>query len=152
MTQVVNILDAVQARLKAAFPDREHVEDLTRTNFPRPSFYCRFDPPEVRDAGRWSLHIKQAVEVVCFEVLQNRSSLQCDLRLLLDTQQRVMELFSTGFLPVGDRALHLTAQAGELDSDAATVLLQLDYYDDRPPAGRVYDAMGDLQIAVNEEV
>lgn len=151
MITSMEVLDAVQEKLRQAFPDRGCVEDITRMNFKRPSFYCRFRPPVVEDASRHSLHIKQALEVVCFEQLNGGSSLYCDTRLLLDTQQRVLQLFSGGFLAVKDRALHSTVQAEELDSDAATVVLQLDYYDERPEDGRAYPLMGEVQVAIEKE-
>lgn len=151
MVKQTEIVDALQTRLHKKWPDTSIMENLVRIGFERPSLYLNVHPPEIIDAAYTLLKIQQRIDIVAFPPVDGES-LNSSLRELLTWQQSIIELFSTGFLPVGDRALHLTAQAGELDSDAATVLLQLDYYDDRPPVGREYDAMGDLQIAVNEEV
>ena len=47
---------------------------------------------------------------------------------------------------MGDRALHMTAKLGEVDSDAATVELAFDYLDARPETQQDYDRMRQVHL------
>ena len=132
MIEFEDILSAAQSQLALAFPRRPNVENLQVKDFDRPSFYFRWTASQVSDASRAALRVQRTLEIICFEALRDVNSQQSDLRALLDTQQMVFRLFSAGYLTVGDRALHMTAKLGEVDSDAATVELAFDYLDARP--------------------
>ena len=146
MIEFEDILSAAQSQLALAFPRRPNVENLQVKDFDRPSFYFRWTASQVSDASRAALRVQRTLEIICFEALRDVNSQQSDLRALLDTQQMVFRLFSAGYLTVGDRALHMTAKLGEVDSDAATVELAFDYLDARPETQQDYDRMRQVHL------
>lgn len=146
MIEFEDILSAAQSQLALAFPRRPNVENLQVKDFDRPSFYFRWTASQVSDASRAALRVQRTLEIICFEALRDVNSQQSDLRALLDTQQMVFRLFSAGYLAVGDRALHMTAKLGEVDSDAATVELAFDYLDARPETQQDYDRMRQVHL------
>ena len=146
MIEQYQILQAIQGLLHRQFPQIPILEDLAAADFPRPSFYLDPEPLALEDAGRQLLRVQWAIGLVYFPPVDGESQDAAMARLLAGSQA-MLALFGRGYLPVGDRALHLTASAGKPDRDAATVILQLDYLDRRPETEQAAPWMEQIHLA-----
>ena len=94
-------------------------------------FYLDPEPLTLEDAGRRLIRVRWAIGLIYFPPVDEESQ-DAAMEQLLTGSQAMLALFAQGYLTVGNRALHLTASAGKPDRDAAAVILQLDYLDQRP--------------------
>lgn len=131
MIEQYQILQAIQSMVHGRFPKIPILEDLTTADFPRPSFYLASEPLTLEDAGRRLIRVQWAIGLIYFPPVDEESQ-DAAMEQLLTGSQAMLALFAQGYLTVGNRALHLTASAGKPDRDAAAVILQLDYLDQRP--------------------
>ena len=131
MIEQYQILKAIQSMAHSRFPQIPILEDLTTADFPRPSFYLDPEPLTLEDAGRRLIRVRWAIGLIYFPPVDEESQ-DAAMEQLLTGSQAMLALFAQGYLTVGNRALHLTASAGKPDRDAAAVILQLDYLDQRP--------------------
>ena len=146
MIEQYQILSAVQSALYRQFPDIPILEDLTAAQFPRPSFYVDPGPLTMEDAARHLVRVQWTLDLVYFPPVDGESQ-DAAMERLLAGSQAMLALFGKGYLPVADRALHLTACADKPDGDAATVHLQLDYLDERPEPKQTAALMEQIHLA-----
>ena len=149
MTKTEDILDAINAVLVNAFPDRPVYVNFCPDNFKRPCFLIEFISSAQTATSYYANEMTAYFTITCYEDTDEYSiSRQTDL---IRIQGDVMEAFSGGVLPVGDRYLELMSSAGGCDASCSYVDLQLSYFDDKLREEKQHEIMEEIKISINEK-
>ncbi len=132
MLKVLDILDAVNARLVEKWPDRTVYVDVCPVDFARPSFWLAVEKNDWTDANRFMIRHDLQMRLTLYDELDEHYDASW-YRLAQETDQ-VMELL-TPVLQVGGRHLKLNLKALPRDPDRAYVQINAVWMDQRPEAG-----------------
>jgi len=102
--------------------------NLLPKGYDRPSTLIEMQSVERADANISTVAVKASFVVTCYVEVDGHY--QSDVDRLMERQDKVMSLFSCGYLQVGDRFLEVRAETGGMDF-TESVELELDYFDDR---------------------
>ena len=124
-----DILNAIQSRLKAKWPDRTTYVDTCPADIDRPSVCLLVEKNDWSDANRFLVRRELQIRLILYDEpdAQNEGP-WC--RLTSDFEQ-VMELLLPA-LQVGSRHLQLTLKALPRDSDRAYAQINASWLDPRP--------------------
>ncbi|WP_298035551.1 DUF6838 family protein [uncultured Dysosmobacter sp.] len=127
--KVLDILDAVNARLVEKWPDRTVYVDVCPVDFARPSFWIAVEKNDWTDANRFMIRHDLQMRLTLYDELDEHYDASW-YRLAQETDQ-VMELL-TPVLQVGGRHLKLNLKALPRDPDRACVQINAVWMDQRP--------------------
>lgn len=109
------------------------VETIYRNRYPRdfdrPSFLIETLKFDIDAANRKTIHCVDYLTITCFAEIDDHGNAPDGALLAL--QVEILQLFRSGFVRVGDRALKVKASTGGADFDRSYVDLQIEFYDDR---------------------
>jgi hypothetical protein len=132
MVKPSDIATAINNRIAAAFPGYMVYPQRCPKDFVRPSFLLEYVRTSKRDANRSTVEKTVYFTITCFETIDKYYRQDPDK--LAELQEAVLELFSCGHVPVGDRAIKVQSSTGGMDFDRAYVDLQCQYFDERTDA------------------
>ena len=124
-----DVMQAVEARLKGAFPDPVYVDRLPK-DFARPSFAVELQKAESVDLNLSLVQRTATVLVTGFVPVD--PYYDSSREALNSRQDTVMDLFACGRLPVGDRYPTVTADKGKGSPDFFEVQVTISWIDSRP--------------------
>lgn len=132
MVKPSDIATAINSRITAEFPGYTVYIQRCPEDFVRPSFLLEYVSISRRDANRSTIEKTVNFKITCFEIIDE--NYQSDPDRLTGLQEAVLELFSCGHVPVGDRSIKIQSSTGSMDLDRAYVNLQFQYFDERTDA------------------
>lgn len=148
MVTAKDLLTAVNRVLVEEYPDRTvYVTDCPK-DFKRPSFLLETVRVSRNDAAYGTVAKTVYQTITCFIPIDKQY--RSNPNELMELQDAVMQLFSCGFVQVGDRAIKLQSLSGETDNEAAYVDLQFQYYDDRSAEADTAPTMSNITIKLQE--
>ena len=149
MTKTGDILDAINAVLVKAFPDRQVYVNFCPDDFKRPCFLIEFVSSAQTAASYFVNELTVYFTITCFEKTGKYSiSSQTDL---IRIQSEVLSAFSGVVLPVGDRYLDMKTSAGGCDAACSFVDLQLSFFDDKLREEKQHEIMEEIKLSINEK-
>ena len=96
--------------------------------------------PSRRDINRTTVEKTVYFKITCF--IKVDDYYRSDTDLLADIQENVSQLFYSGYVTVGDRAIKVKSSTGGFDTDRAYVDLQFEFFDDRTNETNTTPLMG----------
>lgn len=149
MTSKKDILDAVNLALVSLGKGWTVYRDALPEQFDRPSYYLSLGERSSKPVTRWAREVTQQVSVLCIGALDANGNADTDA--LAQSSDAVSELFSTGFLAVGDRALHIDGDVGKRPADdGMEVTITLHYLDETPGGAEQEPPITDVQTTIKE--
>lgn len=149
MTKTGDILDAINAALVKAFPERPAYVNFCPDDFKRPCFLIEFISSTQSTASYYVNELTVFFTITCYEAVDDYSiSSQTDL---IRIQGEVLEAFSGGVLQVGNRHLGMLTSAGGCDTSCAFVDLQLSYFDDKLREKKEEQLMEEIKISIEKK-
>ncbi len=129
MTRQTDILTAINRLLVERFPDYTvYVQDCPK-DFKRPSFLLEFIRLSQVDANRITVEKTIYYTITCFVPVDKRYC--SDTEELIDLQEDVLQIFSQGFIKVGDRAIKVQGSTGGMSKNETYIDLQFEFFDNR---------------------
>lgn len=101
-------------------------------DFDRPSFLIEYIKTSKRDVNRNTVEKTSYFTITGFE--KTDKYYRSDQNELINIQENVLELFSSGYVLVGDRSIKVKSSTGGLDLDRAYIDLQFEFFDNRTDA------------------
>lgn len=148
MVKSNDILTQINRLLVKAYPDRTVYINLCPKDFARPSFFIECLSENISDVNRSTVQVTGYYTITCYiEVDKYHNS---DAEALMAVQDAVLDIFKDGYITVGNRKIKCKSSAGGMDSDAAYVDIQFEYYDDRSDTKETYPIMGMVKIKLQE--
>jgi len=141
-----DILNALNALIAKAWPERMCYINFLPKDFSRPSFLIERVRESREDNTRYTQTIRDELSVTCFSEVDTYK--YSDQRELLQTQSKILDLLSSGKLMAGDRAVTVTASSGGSDLGEAYVDVTVTYCEDRAEARPSYDLMNEMKLEV----
>lgn len=146
MVDSVEIRDAAIKSILAVRPFLQvYTDDLPR-DFERPSILVELDSGTREDANIALLQRTETVLTTYFPTLDAHKA--CDREEMRREVSVLEDVFSGGYLQVGDRALHIIEIKTKLEQDEAYVDVTLQFLDDRPGPGQQYETMQSAELAL----
>lgn len=132
MVKIADIITEINRLIADSFPVYAVYIQRCPKDFIRPSFFLEYIKTSKRDVNRTVVEKTVYITITCFEKIDKyyRSN-PCKLTEL---QEKALELFNSGFISVGDRAIKVQSSTGGLDLDCAYIDLQFEYFDNRTDA------------------
>ena len=130
MVRVKDILDALEAELKALFPGETVYRNPIRKDLDRPSAYVELGKMTMEDAARQMVDRTAQAKITLF-VPVSEGYHDGDVDVLADRLTLALLWFSDGALSVGDRWLDLEKVTGEYFNDYAELTFTLRWMDER---------------------
>lgn len=148
MTDSLQIMDAVSGLAAEGIPELERIYiDLVPTDFLRPSLLIQ-PVTQTRESAAVNLvRVTEYFTLTVFDTTDDYS--QSDTRNLLELQQKLLNLFRSGRIAVGDRNIAVTASTGGRDWDKAFVDLQAEYLDLRDETPDAAPKMESIETNLN---
>lgn len=146
MLRNAEILDALEAIMREAFPGCTIYRNLVRRNFQRPSLLVETGRQTMEDATRHTVDRTAQAKVTFFETVDDYHDTQVEV--LEARLSAGMLLLSQGALPVEDRYLDVSGVAGEAYNDYAELTFTLSWQDDRELAGGDAALLENIDITV----
>lgn len=150
MVRQRDIMIAINRLLIApeVYPDHTvYVQDCPK-DFKRPSFLLEYIRTSQTAASHLSVEKTVYLTITCFVPVDDHY--RSDMDALADLQDGVLDLFSPGYVKVGDRALGVQASNGGMDTDRAYVDVQFNYFDDRTDTEDVLPLMETVATTLEE--
>ena len=149
MTKTGDILDAINAVLVKAFPERPVYVNFCPDDFKRPCFLIEFISSAQTAASYYVNELTVYFTITCYEKVNDYSiSNQTDL---IRIQGEVLAAFSGGVLAVGDRYPKLMTSAGGCDASCSFIDMQLSFFDDKLREKTQEELMEEIKISINEK-
>ena len=127
--ETLDILNAIQSKLTAKWPDRTIYVDACPADVDRPSICLLVEKNDWGDAHRFLIRRELQIRLILYDAPDEQNEGPW-YRLTSDFEQ-VMELLLPA-LQVGNRHLQLTLKALPRDSDRAYVQINASWLDPRP--------------------
>ena len=127
--EILDILDAVNARLVSRWPERTVYVDVCPMDFDRPSFWLTVEQWEQSDANARMVRRDVALKVTLYDAKDEHYD--ASWSRLAQEAQEVTELL-TPPLRLGGRALTFQIKAQPREPDAAFLILSTSFLDARP--------------------
>lgn len=125
-----DILDAVSELAAEQVPELKRIyTDLVPRGFLRPSLLIQPVTESQFAVNCKTIGIQSFFTLTVFDTTDDYT--HSDTCRLLDLQQKVLALFRSGYIQVGNRALNVQASTGGRNWDKAYVDVQISYYDGR---------------------
>lgn len=124
------VLNAVEARVQAAYPGERIYRDLLPDQFERPSFFLECFRSDTRDVNIGLISVTLTLRITAYgpvDEFHDSSSV-----VLQDRRDAVEALLQAGALAAGGRCLHPEQVKGVTELDFAQVTAALTYLDSRP--------------------
>lgn len=123
------ILTAINISLTKEFSNYPVYVNGTPKDFIRPSFLLQHVRTDIDDVSRTVVEKSVYFTITCFTPTNKHH--QSDADEISKLQDAVLQLFLTGYIPVGDRAIKVKGSTGGTDVDRAYIDLQFEYFDTR---------------------
>ncbi len=127
-----DIMSAINIILVAENPVYTVYLQKCPIDFQRPSFLLEYVKTSRRDTSRWTVEKTVYFKISCF--VNTEENFTSGEDSLSNIQESVVQLFSGGYVNVGDRAIKVQSSTGGFDADRAYVDLQFEFFDDRTDA------------------
>lgn len=150
MVKTNDIMTAINEKIVESFPYTVYVQRCPK-DFVRPSFWIQHIRTSRRDVNRSTVEKTVYFTITCFTPLDEHFAV--DPEELIELQEAIIQLFSAGYLNVGDRAIKIKSSSGGIDIDRAYVDLQFEFYDDRfdeTDDAETAPIMGDISLNLKE--
>lgn len=132
MVRMQDIVDAINAQLVKKFPKAAAYISACPKEFRRPSYLIQNPNVYRTDASRHTVYIEADFMITYFAEVDSRYIM--NIEKLREAQAGILELFSCGYITVGDRRLKVAGSEGETSLTDTTVDLKVSYFDDREEA------------------
>lgn len=132
MVRMQDIVDAINAQLVKKFPKAAAYISACPKDFRRPSYLIQNPHVYREDASRHTVYIEADFMITYFAEVDSRYIM--NIEKLRQAQAGILELFSCGYITVGDRRLKVAGSEGETSLTDTTVDLKVSYFDDREEA------------------
>lgn len=132
MTTTTDILDAINSKLLALWPDRTVYVEACPVDFERPSSWLQVQGHETADAGRFILRHTAVFMLTLFDELDDHYEAHWQ-RLSRDADAALAVL--TPPLPAGDRYIKLTLKRLPREPDRVQLQLSAVWMDEMPTTG-----------------
>lgn len=129
MVKINDIFDSVNKLIISPFYDYTVYIQRCPKDFNRRSFLLEYVRTSKTDINRTTVEKTVYFTVTCF--VENDKYYRSNPMQLAELQESVLELFSTGYITVGDRAIKVKSSTGGIDLDRAYIDLQFEYFDNR---------------------
>lgn len=151
MIETNTLMASVKAQISARYPQNPVYQDFIPKDFQRPCFTLECQKVERTDLNiglvRWTVTLL----VTCFTAVNEYGD--SSRAELIDRQDGILALFSSGPLHVGNRSLTAQAKQGAGDPSAAEVKVVFSWVDARPeyrdPESGDTPRMEQIQLNVN---
>ena len=124
-----DIMTAINIVLVSANPKHIVYPQRCPKDFKRPSFLLEYVKTSRRDKNRTTVEKTIYFRITCF--IKTDDYNRSDTDLLADIQENIVQLFSGGYVTVGDRSIKVMSSTGGFDADRAYVDLQFEFFDNR---------------------
>ncbi len=132
MVTARDVMAGIQAAIASKFPAYSIYLQVCPKNITRPSFMIQYIKTNQRDVCRYTVEKTVDYKVTGFPAV---NEFYCsDPNELSTLQEDTMQLFSNGFVSIGDRAIKVKSSTGGMDPDRVYLDLQFEYFDDRTDA------------------
>lgn len=128
MITSTDIMTGIAMVLANAVPENRVYLQKCPEGFERPSFLIEYVKTVCRDVNRKTVGKTISFKLTCFA--PEDESDQENSRLT-EMQEKAIQAFADGYIPVIDRAVKVQNCTGSLDVDKAYIDLQFDFFDDR---------------------
>ena len=128
-----DIITAVNGLIVKKYPDDTVYINLLPQDFDRPSFFIELIDDERVDVNRNTVEVTVDLSVTCYIDVDGHYN--SDIESLIERLDSVSDMFTCGYLTVGDRYLAVTTERGDIDFTESYIGVQLNYFDDRPIQG-----------------
>lgn len=143
-----DILLGLNLKLAIAFPQHTIYVQECPKDFKRPSFLLEYVSTSRKDATRNTIAKTAYFTLACFTPVDKYS--RSDMDELSGLQEDTMQLFSDGYVMVGDRAVKVQSSTGGMDLDRAFIDLQFEYFDARTEAADTNPLIASVQTNLQE--
>jgi hypothetical protein len=143
------ILTAINRLIVEAFPYNTVYIQGCPKDFNRPSFMLEYIRLSQRDATRKAIEKTVYFTITCFTPVDKYY--RSDMDELANLQEETLQLFSSGYITVGDRALKVQGSTGGMDTDRAYIDLQFEFFDNRTDAEDQTPLMSSVTTRIQEE-
>lgn len=140
MIKTNDIISALKNVLRVACADCKEVytEEMPQ-DFERPSLYISLQSVSRTAITCKTMQNKAKIKINCFAVKDDYGySTESDLNTLMG---KVMKVIEAGYICMGDRAVALNVQIGEIQADYACITLDALYTTARNESEKAYDLM-----------
>ena len=124
-----DLLTAVNQLLVDQCPDTAVYINRCPQNFIRPSFFLEHVTTDRRDQNCKTVELTVDFSITCF--VETDSHYNVDAECLMELQTKVLSLFHSGYIMVGDRAVKVKASSSGFNEGEAYVDVQFEFCDDR---------------------
>lgn len=140
------IITSAKAVILEAFENAVIYEEYQPKNFIRPSFFLTLGGGVYTPDIGGMADVRQELEIVAFvQADEYHNSHFAELAL---REAQIMGAFSTGYIRVGDRALHITDISVNRFFDSRQLIIALEYKDDISAAKPEPPTMKNLKMRV----
>ena len=148
MIKQSDILTAINLILVKAFPDYTvYVQDCSK-DFKRPSFLLEYVKLSLRDVDKLTIVKTVSFKITCFVPVDKY--FRSDMDQLANLQDSVLQLFSSGYVKVGDRALRIQGTTGGMGKDLAYIDIQIEFSDNRTDTEEQLPLMESVHTNIKE--
>lgn len=149
MIKQSDILTAINRLIAARFPDYTVYIQACPKDFKRPSFMIKYVKLSQTDVCHSTVEKTVYFTITCFTPVDKYY--RSDMDELADLQDETMQLFTPGYVTVGDRALNVQGSTGGMNLDHAHIELQFVYFDNRTEAEDQIPLMASVSTRIKEE-
>lgn len=124
-----DILTSINRRIAEAYPNYTVYVNESPKDFKRHSFMLEYVKTSRRDINFNTIEKTAYFTITCFVPVDEHHRSNTDE--LADIQEDILQLFSVGYVNVGNRAIKIQSSTGGIDFDRAYIDLQFEYFDNR---------------------
>jgi hypothetical protein len=129
MIRQTDIFTAINRMLVDVYPERIVYPKEPAKDFNRSSFFIEFVRISSKDVSRTTVEKTVYFTITCFVPPDKNKAY--DREELASIQDNILQELQKGYINVCDRALHIKASSGGMDTDRAYIDLQFEYFDNR---------------------
>ncbi len=143
------IVDAIKGKLSQKYPDIAVYVNNCPENFTRPGFCIKESRTFEWPAGKNTVRIRARFTITPLPLLDAAGD--ADRMNLAELQSKVMSIFRTGYVQVGNRKITVAIKNQGINSRGSAVELKFDYFDDRTDEVDDTPFITDVNFNLNKE-
>ena len=150
MVKVNDIVSAINQKLVELDPISTVYTNLLPKDFLRPSFFIEMTPEaplSITDANRSTIAVTVGFTITCF--VESDGHYNSDTSRIAERVDHVTEIFTEGYLQVGDRCLKVDITKGGVDFTESSISVVFDYFDDRPGVKAEHEPITNVQTNID---
>ena len=129
MVKLNDLFTSINKLLISLFRSHTVYTQSCPKDFKRPSFLIEYVKTTQSDVNRFTIEKTAYFTITGFTKID--SYYRSEPSELISMKENVLELFSDGYVQVGDRSIKVKSSSGGMDTDRIYIELQFEYFDER---------------------